>query len=73
MDEGEIVMFLRRILKINPELHETYEQAIVLRPLPKYRCHSQCKDPQISNGLAKGRIRWRRVTLGFSWEGGREI
>ncbi len=36
MDEGEIVMFLKRILKINLELRERYEQAIVLRPLPKY-------------------------------------
>jgi hypothetical protein len=24
-------------------------------------------------GLAKGRKRWRRVTLGFSWEGAKEI
>jgi hypothetical protein len=36
MDEGEIVMFLKRTLKINLELRERYEQAIVLRPLPKY-------------------------------------
>lgn len=36
MDEGEIVMFLKRILKINLELQERYELAIVLRRLPKY-------------------------------------
>lgn len=36
MDEGEIVMFLERILKLNLELRERYVQAIVLRPLPKY-------------------------------------